>query len=616
MTNKKLVRPSNRGLLATSEQLVIFKKIYRKFILGMSSNSKIADIVLSYLEEDDYLSILKLKVSPLDYTDRECFANDYAIHSFIKKCQDLPITVDRELAAKKVAAHAEAVNKKTTLRWNYTRPAPQVEDVLFRAEKIVEQILGITPDISSIYNACDYGPGASSSCQGVFTDITNKLSASMDVSGSALPYAIELLQRRPEFNADVSDVLIHTGPVHPRTKPRFRVVNHDTFTCVPKTALTDRGICIAPHLNIVLQKGIGSCMRERLKSYHFGYDLNDQASKNQQYAKIGSVNSDIVTIDLSAASESITTVLVEFLLPPKWFKICNDTRTKFTKYDESSLHKNYKFSAMGNGFTFELESIIFFALTLACSQALGVTGLYSDYDVFSFGDDIICNSKVVDLLTEVFDYCGFSINHEKSYTKPHPFRESCGADYWNGQNIRPLFVKELPKDEIDFLKLANAIRRYACRINDYVFSDIRLLSSWRSTVDVLEKFGPISTGSEHLGDVCLAAKPCELSGYNFTKPQFSNGQWRFQTTIYRKRKARRALNKLIQASLFLGNRSHSLLDDLFFQRSNGLTCSVSYEQGSPRINLTVPRNTRGIIKRRLRHPWAIASSYSSLPSWL
>jgi len=74
---------------------------------------------------------------------------------------------------------------------------------------------------------------------------------------------------------------------------------------------------------------------------------------------------------------------------------------------------------MGNGFTFPLETLIFWALTRA---VCGSTATVSAY-----GDDIICPSDraedVIAVLTEV----GFSVNLEKSFWNG-PFRESCGSD--------------------------------------------------------------------------------------------------------------------------------------------------------------------------------------------
>lgn len=92
-----------------------------------------------------------------------------------------------------------------------------------------------------------------------------------------------------------------------------------------------------------------------------------------------------------------------------------------------------KFSSMGNGFTFELETVIFYALARACGGSKACTHV--------FGDDIITESEVVPLLREVLDFCGFVVNEEKSFSSGS-FRESCGHDYFDGVFVRPVFWQD------------------------------------------------------------------------------------------------------------------------------------------------------------------------------
>lgn len=92
---------------------------------------------------------------------------------------------------------------------------------------------------------------------------------------------------------------------------------------------------------------------------------------------------------------------------------------------------------MGNGYTFELESLIFLSLTRAACDVFGV----NSSDVSVYGDDIICPSDVVPLLIQVLNLVGFEVNHSKSFVAG-PFRESCGKDWFLGELVRPLFIKK------------------------------------------------------------------------------------------------------------------------------------------------------------------------------
>jgi len=97
-----------------------------------------------------------------------------------------------------------------------------------------------------------------------------------------------------------------------------------------------------------------------------------------------------------------------------------------------------KFSSMGNAYTFELESLLFWSVAMCCCEHLSVeTG-----SVCVYGDDIVIPVEAYDLLVEVLTHLGLLVNSKKSY-KEGPFRESCGADYYRGFDIRPYYLKEL-----------------------------------------------------------------------------------------------------------------------------------------------------------------------------
>lgn len=101
-------------------------------------------------------------------------------------------------------------------------------------------------------------------------------------------------------------------------------------------------------MNMYLQKGVGTFIRNRLRSV--GIDLNDQ-TRNQELARIGSIDGSLATLDLSSASDSVSDRLVWTLLPPKLYSYLDMIRSHYTLLDNGSLHRWNLFSTMGNGFT-------------------------------------------------------------------------------------------------------------------------------------------------------------------------------------------------------------------------------------------------------------------------
>jgi hypothetical protein len=231
----------------------------------------------------------------------------------------------------------------------------------------------------------------------------------------------------------------------------FTVVNGNVMFTVPKSTTIDRCACKEPDYNMYAQKAVGDTIRRRLR--RVGINLNDQTINNR-LAQIGSIDDSLSTIDLSSASDSVTRTLVMMLLPEEWFDLMDDLRSPITLIDGVE-HENVMFSSMGNAFTFELESLIFWALARSTAYHIGVRGKISVY-----GDDIICPLGLFDTLVEVLSFCGFRVNTKKSF-RDGPFRESCGKHWFNGRDVTPFYVKKVPVDVSDWCHLLNSLRRWA-----------------------------------------------------------------------------------------------------------------------------------------------------------
>lgn len=200
-----------------------------------------------------------------------------------------------------------------------------------------------------------------------------------------------------------------------------------------------------------LQKGVGNYIRRRLRVH--GINLNDQ-SINRRLAHRASVEDNLATIDLSAASDSVTCAAVQALLPTEWFLYLNDIRSRSVSVDGTFV-QTYMFSSMGNGFTFELESLIFWALCKATFYLTGVRGIVSVY-----GDDLIVPCEGYDDLTYVLSVFGFTVNPDKSFHSG-PFRESCGGHYHLGNDVTPFYLRRPPERLTDLIRVANQLRLWA-----------------------------------------------------------------------------------------------------------------------------------------------------------
>jgi len=228
------------------------------------------------------------------------------------------------------------------------------------------------------------------------------------------------------------------------------VPGNEMFT-VPKNADIDRVACKEPDINMFIQKGIGGYIRRRLRLN--GINLNDQ-SINRSFAREGSLTGNLATLDLSSASDSISRSFVELMLPVSWFTVLDSVRSHVTVIDGVE-HRNEMFSSMGNGFTFELQSLLFWVLVRAVRYFEGVSGVISIY-----GDDIICPAAIVPELIWVMSYFGFTVNTKKSFWTGD-FRESCGGHYIDGYDITPFYLKGPLLKLTDVIHVANQLREWA-----------------------------------------------------------------------------------------------------------------------------------------------------------
>lgn len=296
-------------------------------------------------------------------------------------------------------------------------------------------------------------------------------------------------------------------------RPTVNLVDASKVTTVPKDARGDRTIAIEPLWNMYFQKGIGGLIRSRLR--RSGCNLNDQ-TVNQELARVGSVSGSLSTIDLSSASDSIARVLVERLLPDDWLAALNMTRTSRALLPCGEKTFLQKFSSMGNGYTFELESLIFLAVGRAILKLHGK----SDRVVSVYGDDIVIDADCALPLIAFLDAIGFKTNIDKTFVDG-PFRESCGKHYFLGRDVTPFFLKRRISDVEDLFYVLNSIKRVAFRFLGVGYGlDGRFEWAYRSIYNLLPQRyrgfsipdGVGDTGLlRDLDEVC--PRPRRASGY-------------------------------------------------------------------------------------------------------
>lgn len=325
------------------------------------------------------------------------------------------------------------------------------DDRLELMRSYIRRVIGDAPRLSDVLSLCKWGPGSTVGVNGQFTNFARKLLAEeWTVTPAAIDYAITACKRLPMFwevlgltrdrkpaeDGGTPIICVDPQSFEERMRARLRIVQHNKIAYVSKDASTDRTIASEPTLNQFLQLAVNEFMVKRLK--HVGINLRDQ-KRNQQLAWLGSciwlVNR-YSTIDLKNASGSIYVEIVRELFPPAWFELLNALRSPSYRCDDLGEKRYSSFASMGNGFCFPVETLIFASI---CHAACALNKHSDDFTVY--GDDIIVREAETPAVLETLRWLGFETNADKTFTKG-PFRESCGADWYNGEWVRPIYIDD------------------------------------------------------------------------------------------------------------------------------------------------------------------------------
>jgi hypothetical protein len=427
---------------------------------------------------DDLVQLVTLECNPSNYNDVESFRAAYAATKLFSKCRDLKTDIDLSGVAIESALKAENRCSQTNARFKEYRMgtvmSPFADEIQFIRSKIAK-ILGPAPREIPFTG---WSKGRTTSAFGSDLSLIKKFGSRPDVTASALRHALRVVRDSPVWGAS----LLQSGaPVSVTSRDCLPIVQGNVMLTVPKSAKTDRVICYEPHMNIMLQLSVGRMMRDKLARN--GVNLDDQTI-NQRRARLGSKTGHLATIDLRSASDTVAVEVVEMLLPIDWVCLLHDLRSVYTKWPDGLARRNEKFSSMGNGFTFELESLLFYAICSAVAR-----------DVSVYGDDIILPSEKFDQAVKLLEFFGFEVNTSKSFSTGF-FRESCGMEVFCGIAVSPVYLRSLPKTVDDVLKFHN-------RVSEFVGLDpwprrdpwLKYLMKIRRRVPCL--FGPKGYGDGH-----------------------------------------------------------------------------------------------------------------------
>lgn len=257
------------------------------------------------------------------------------------------------------------------------------------------------------------------------------------------------------------------------------VVRGNKLGFAPKNRDIHRVTCTEPSVNMFYQLGLGAVLERRNKQV-FDIDPESQPFWNRKYAKQASIDGRIATLDLRSASDSMFLRMLRTVLPVdfmSWLELLRSPVCRLPDGTDIDLHM---VSTMGNGYTFPLQTMLFSCAVAAVYEQARIPLRprgYTDFDprrsvaegppkrvngnFAVWGDDIVCDSTVAHRVIRLLELLGFEVNADKTFLdRNDPFRESCGYDYHNGEDVRAVYCKKLADTSSRFA-LVNRLNRWS-----------------------------------------------------------------------------------------------------------------------------------------------------------
>jgi len=307
-----------------------------------------------------------------------------------------------------------------------------------------------------IYNLEAYpkhGPGATA----------DRLSGNAKWNQRTWPARLEEIFPSGEFllpNWSYYDQLASIDILEPDAEIPVRVIT------VPKTLKTPRIIGIEPTAMQYAQQAIlplilnslqpsrGLWKRDDFLSRVIGFDDQDP---NKAMAKDGSLTGELATLDLSEASDRVSNELVVEMMRnwPHLNKAVSASRSTKAHVPGWGIQSLSKFASMGSALCFPVEAMVFTTLIfMGIEKELNAPLTPASLRKFKgkvrvYGDDIIVPVEYVQTVIATLESFGFKVNARKSFWTGK-FRESCGGDYYAGQDVTIVKVREMfPKSRSD-----------------------------------------------------------------------------------------------------------------------------------------------------------------------
>lgn len=237
---------------------------------------------------------------------------------------------------------------------------------------------------------------------------------------------------------------------------------------VPKDSRGPRMICSEPSAHQFIQQGLMAKLMDAMEAsthpYTGCFPLRDQSIQHKR-ARLGSISGKFATLDMSAASDTVSHDIVWKLFPREWALAFDACRSEQVQYNNEVIDLS-TFTPMGASICFPVECLVFWSI--------GAAQVRDPRQVTIFGDDLVVPTHVVARTLLALQESGFVPNIGKSYFRG-AYRESCGEEYYHGYPVKAVFLRNLDSNE----KGLEARRQFVNNIVAMYMASFADIDVWR-----------------------------------------------------------------------------------------------------------------------------------------
>jgi hypothetical protein len=225
---------------------------------------------------------------------------------------------------------------------------------------------------------------------------------------------------------------------------------------VPKTLAAPRVIAIEPSHVQYMQQSLKDYVYKILESHRLtkqSIRFKDQ-TVNQRLAYSSSIDKRLATLDLKDASDRVHLHLVQRIFKTSGIlEYLEDARSLHATLPSGRNIVLYKYASMGSALCFPVEAMVFYTLVQCAMHQLdgrrpssrSICEYSRQIDIY--GDDLIVPVEYTDVVVRYLESYALKVNVNKSFRNSH-FRESCGADFYNGTPVNPVYARMEMHDDL------------------------------------------------------------------------------------------------------------------------------------------------------------------------